>query len=423
MQGQSERVPLSSTASLQMGLYWEYIHSAHVDLDASVVLFDAYGQVVDAAFYNQLSILNGAVTHSGDCRDGSMQGLNEVITIAPHLLPPNVVAAVLLVNTYNTGNFAEVGHAMASISTDGKEILRYAPACAGPHTGFVMGILHFLPQQGWHFKAVGQPSQGRNFEDCMGELHEALKSTVEVHNIKQYVKGQRFILHKGDTFQIPSDEVMMGLGWDPCRGPDMDVDAAVLGFTEDGRPRTVVYWGSLVAPGIQHKGDNLTGKGEGDDEQVILRLNQLPPEISTLLFVVNIYTPQRCFCDVEGEFCRLVDNRTNAELCRFEMDYMDPQVDTANNLIMCKMFRKGDGSWALQVLGFPVQGPRTAPQMADPTKNMVSPVLQNYSLTRPCYSPVPIDPNPKKKPPKKGRQKSKSNSGDSGDTQCSCTIA
>ena len=50
------------------------------------------------------------------------------------------------------------------------------------------------------------------------------------------------------------------------------------------------YWGQLVYPGIQHHGDNLTGEGEGDDEQITIDLRQLGPNIVTILFVVNIYT-------------------------------------------------------------------------------------------------------------------------------------
>jgi len=316
------------------------------------------------------------------------------------------VAVGLLVNTYNTGDFAQVGHALARICTGDRheqELIRYAPACAGSHTGFVMGIMYVLPGQGWHFKAVGQAVDGRTFEDCMPSLQAALQQTDLIHNMVEYVPGQRFKLHKGDTFAVPSDQVVMGLGWDPRRGNDIDLDAAILMFDQNGKPRFTVYWGALAAPGVQHMGDNLTGAGDGDDEQVVLRLEMVPVEVTTMLCVVNIYTQGQTFRDVDNEFCRLIDARTKAELCRFEMDYMDSEVDLANSLIMSKMFRNGSGQWVMQVLGYPLKGPRTAVELANPAKHAVSPLLSNYSLTKPCYSPVPIDPNPKKKPAKATR--------------------
>jgi len=109
--------PNPNPMPIHLGLAWEFLEGSSVDLDATAVLFDAYGQVIDAAFYNQLKIMNGAVIHSGDCRNGEIIGDDEVITIFPHLLPPTVVAVALVVNSYNTGSFIEVGHAMARVLT------------------------------------------------------------------------------------------------------------------------------------------------------------------------------------------------------------------------------------------------------------------------------------------------------------------
>lgn len=420
-QGEDRALPLEAGMPIHLGLAWELLENCSVDLDATAVLFDAYGQVIDSVFYNQLKIMNGAVNHSGDCRNGEIIGDDEIITIYPHLLPPSVVAVAFVVNSYNTGSFMEVGHAMARVLTGHhkeSEILRYAPACAGPHTGFVIGFMALHPN-GWHFKALGTPAQGRNFEASMVELHAGLQvSYPYLHSITHYVPGQRFNMQKGETFEIPCDTVTMGLGWDPRRGSDMDVDASVIFFDRAGNSSSCVYWGNLAVPGVQHCGDNLTGQGDGDDEQIIIRLNQLSPNVSVLLFVVNIYTQNCVFRDVENEFCRLIDTKNHAELCRFEMDYMDEEVDNSNNLLMCKLFKGPTGKWEMQALGLGLRGPRTAPDL---TKKILTETLTTqYQLNLPCCSLLPEQKHVKKKPRK---QRLPLGGGDGSDGPgCACTV-
>jgi len=402
---------------LHLGLAWEFLNNASVDLDAAAVMFDAYGQVIDAVFYNQMQALGGAVTHSGDCRNGEIVGDDEVITIHPHMLPPSVVAVALVVNCYNVGSFAEVSTAVARVCTGPNreyEMLRYAPSCAGAHTGFVIGMLTLQlqgPNAGWNFKAIGSPASGRNFEASMAEIQGALSHAIDKHDLVHYTPGQRFNMQKGDTFEIPCDVVTMGLGWDPCRGPDMDLDAAVITLDRVGNVCDTIYFKNLMAPGIQHTGDNLTGEGDGDDEQIILKLNQIQGNVATMLFVVNIYNLNRVFRDVDNEFCRLVDSSTGAELCHFELDYMDKQVDASNNLIMCKLFRGSSGRWQMQSLGMGLMGSRTAVELAGILQGM--PMVRQYALNLPCYSPIPVDLNAPRKPKKKKK---------SGGDGCQCTM-
>merc|ERR1712046_357744 len=82
-----------------------------------------------------------------------------------------------------------------------------------------------------------------------------------------------------------------------------------------------VFFGRLESEehGIQHTGDNLTGEGEGDDEQIIVHLDRIGAKVHAVFFVVNIYTPNRSFRQVAEPYCRVVDEASGAELCHYAL--------------------------------------------------------------------------------------------------------
>ena len=103
-------------------------------------------------------------------------------------------------------------------------------------------------------------------------------------------KGQRVNLKK----ESPNlKRILVGLGWDPIRnffGTDIDIDASVICIDQSGREKTVVYYGNLeqYSGAIRHHGDNLTGDGDGDDEQIQINLSTLPRDITRLSIIINI---------------------------------------------------------------------------------------------------------------------------------------
>merc|ERR1711939_1070992 len=104
--------------------------------------------------------------------------------------------------------------------------------------------------------------------------------------------------------------------------------------------------------GIQHTGDNLTGEGEGDDEQIIVNLDQIGANIQQVFFVVNIYTPHRTFSQVAEPFCRIVDNSSGAELCRYALR----DAGSESGLIIARIAREAGGRWGFHALGLPCRG-------------------------------------------------------------------
>lgn len=153
-------------------------------------------------------------------------------------------------------------------------------------------------------------------------------------------KGQKINLSKESRGGL--NKVMVGLGWDEVpqkRGffapkpQDIDCDAFAILLGYDGKllnhandlKQCTVFFNNLVWPGgsIRHMGDNLTGAGEGDDEQIFVDLQSVPRDIATIIFAVNIYDAfkrNQHFGMIRNAFIRVVDYERNIELCRFNLN-------------------------------------------------------------------------------------------------------
>ncbi|MBO5752983.1 MAG: TerD family protein [Proteobacteria bacterium] len=196
-------------------------------------------------------------------------------------------------------------------------------------------------------------------------------------------KGQKINLKKENGSSLRS--VTVGLGWDviapPKKGgffgflsslstPNCDCDASVFAckggkLIHNG---DVVYFGNLThsSGAIRHMGDNLTGEGEGDDEQIQVELSKLPSDYDKLVFVVNIYSAKsrnQHFGMIQNAFIRIVDNDTNSELCRFNLS---DNYDNMTAMIFGEIY-KLDGEWKFNAIG---QGT---------TDNNISELSQRYS--------------------------------------------
>ncbi len=167
-------------------------------------------------------------------------------------------------------------------------------------------------------------------------------------------KGQRISLaKKGDTLS----KLMVGLGWDPVEGAadDIDCDAAVLMLNAEGKVTgrdNVIYFGNLISKcdSVVHQGDNLTGEGEGDDEQIMVELAKVPQDINKLVFMVTIYKcaqREQHFGMISNAFIRLVNLSDNQEMSRFNLteDYAG-----LASLIVGEIYRHND-EWKFAAIG------------------------------------------------------------------------
>ncbi len=173
-------------------------------------------------------------------------------------------------------------------------------------------------------------------------------------------KGQRISLSKeaGTTLT----KIIMGLGWDAkktkgflgfgSKGQSIDLDASCLMFDEAKNLLDQVWFRQLQSKdgSIKHTGDNRTGDGDGDDEQILVNLSTIPAGVTSLVFIVNSFTGQS-FDQIENAFCRLVDGANNKEVARYNLSCGGSH--TAQ--LMARVYRK-DGDWKMHAIGEPASG-------------------------------------------------------------------
>lgn len=171
------------------------------------------------------------------------------------------------------------------------------------------------------------------------------------------VKGQKIDLTKGNP---GLQKLLIGLGWDPVKKKglfgsfkqDLDADASVLLLDENDTLTEIVYYGKLTSKdkSVQHSGDNLTGSGKGDDEQIQVDLKAVSPRINKLVFVVNIYQAhnrKQDFGMVTNAFIRVENSSNGEELARFNLtdDYSGKTA-----LIVGEIYRYGN-EWKFAAIG------------------------------------------------------------------------
>lgn len=175
-------------------------------------------------------------------------------------------------------------------------------------------------------------------------------------------------LKKGQKVDLTKDnpglkKVVVGLGWDINRfdtGGDFDLDAAAFVLGNDGKVLSsddFVFYGNLKhkSGAVEHLGDNLTGAGEGDDEQIKINLSTIPDNISKIAFTATIYEAEerrQNFGQVNNAFIRIYDEETGEELLKYDLAE-DFSIETA--VVFGELYKNG-GEWKFNAIGCGYQG-------------------------------------------------------------------
>lgn len=190
-------------------------------------------------------------------------------------------------------------------------------------------------------------------------------------------KGQKVDLTKGNA---GLSRVMVGLGWDEAKPAmsqskglfgglfgstpqqqtqDIDCDAIAFLLGADGKIASktdVVFFNNLNHPSgcVVHQGDNLTGAGDGDDEQIMVDLARLPAQYDRVVILVSIYKAterNQHFGMIENAFIRLVDAANGKELCKYNLS---ENYSGMTAMVFGEIYRR-NGEWKFNAIGQPLQ--------------------------------------------------------------------
>ena len=175
-------------------------------------------------------------------------------------------------------------------------------------------------------------------------------------------------LSKGQKVDLTKDnpsltKIMVGLGWDVNAfdsGSDFDLDASVFMVGENGKCPTekeFIFYGNLEhsSGSVKHMGDNRTGEGDGDDEQISIELNEIPSNVSRIAFTVTIYEAEarrQNFGQISNAYIRVIDDVTGTELIRYDLGE-DFSIETA--IVVGELYRH-NGEWKFNAVGSGFQG-------------------------------------------------------------------
>ena len=161
--------------------------------------------------------------------------------------------------------------------------------------------------------------------------------------------------------------MIVGLGWDEAKSSgflgglfgsssqqaiDCDASAIMLKNGKFTDKTDLVYFGNLKHKSgtVNHMGDNLTGAGEGDDEQIVIDLSRVPAEYDKIVIVVNIYQAvkrKQHFGMIQNAFIRLVDARNNKEMCKYNLT---ENYSGMTAMIFGEIYRY-NGEWKFNAVG------------------------------------------------------------------------
>jgi stress response protein SCP2 len=316
-------------------------------LDASAFVLDSKGNYVDLCYFGQLTLFDGAISHSGDNKDGQGEGDDETITINLASVPSQAHMIYFVCNSFAGRDFSDVDGETVHLYVDGKLQMEIDidSSSAGSNNAFLCCRLARNNSGGWTLKATGVPATITSIRALLPVAQEAsrdLVSDITISNAPACVS-----VTKNETIRMGRQStIKIGLGWEFKEAP-IDLDANCATFDPDGQFLEKCYFGAKnIANGaINHQGDNRSGHGEGDDETIICNLDALDASVGHIGISITSYKLD-LFSKLEDASCRILDANDNP-VCRFEI--AEPLPVTA--YLFAVLSRDGQGGWNFNAVG------------------------------------------------------------------------
>jgi tellurium resistance protein TerZ len=161
--------------------------------------------------------------------------------------------------------------------------------------------------------------------------------------------------------------ISIGLGWDPMKkkpkgffgsifggnnSDSIDLDASIVLLDSQCNPLDIIWFNNLHSSckAVNHRGDNLTGDGDGDDELIDISLNRLPSNVAYLAITVNSFRGQT-FNEVDNAFCRVINSANNQEICKYKL----AEQGSHTGVLIASLARK-DTDWEFKAQGVACRG-------------------------------------------------------------------
>lgn len=347
------RIP--STIRVTMGLQWNFVGEEPIDLDASAVVFDENGVALEAVFFNNLESEGGYMRHSGDNTTGEDQGDDdEHIVLDLRNVPQRVQFIMVCVASYTGADFTLVESAKCRLYNDAtKETVgEFHLGILGRHTATLLCVMSRVPPQGedtntyWDLRELNIPCMGFTFFDVMDKMLDILSIPENEHRAECLYSLPDYSLEK-DSAKNSSvlGQMKLGLGWDGEN--DLDAILVMLNANNEYCDHVYAKHGKLQSKDCAavHSGDKLNGYDvEGDDEFISLDVHKLAPEVTSVFFVVTLFSGFALnFSGVPSSYCRLQNKPSPVDLLYKEIDRFQVSKNGGEHtsLIMSSITRKG----------------------------------------------------------------------------------
>ena len=365
--------------NVNVGLGWDYnTHGgADYDLDAwALAVTDKGLKRKNLVYFSNTFDSSMQIHHCGDNLTGEGDGDDETITINLEKLPDNYKHVLIGVTIFRARNrnqsFKDIDNAFIRLY-DAKtniEICKYSDNKFKNEFGncisLLFGVLTKVSGQ-WEFNAVGKGDKFGSITDALNVYGEYTLDDNTTLNNNGGKKTMAVNLSKGGKVslaKVASDagisggltKIVVGLGWDVQKydgGADFDLDAAAFMTGASGKVRSdadFIFYNQKEGPGVLHTGDNRTGEGDGDDEQIKVDLTAVPADVEKISFTVTIDQADvrnQNFGMVENAYIHIVDEVTGTELIRYDLGE-DFSVETA--IVVAELYRH-NGEWKFNAVG------------------------------------------------------------------------
>lgn len=345
---------LLTSESHVFSVSWDLGAVSGIDIDLQGVAVDQKGTIIEAVHYNGPEIFyNGAV------RGWVEESGRAKVTITTQVdsLPESVQIILFVVAAYGTGHLHDAESLQFAIHEEGEvstELHKCDVECS--RNVDVVGAAYRHAGSSWSFRALrAATSGGRHFMDILEDLGQVIQHFLPEAPAQPNVQ---FELQRAAIVDLPLafETVAVGLGWD-ATGGQVDLDVSGVLLNEFSQEITAVFFGNLEEPGLKHSGDNLTGEGNGDDEQIEMTLVDVDPACRQILLVINVFTEKRSLDSVQNPYCRLLGSR-GEEMARYQLAEA-PGGEPA--LVIARFFRHShtngaDQRWGFQAMGISATG-------------------------------------------------------------------